>query len=55
MKQVFNKVFLFEDNNHIYGGQALDGNGKLIKTLNIISRLNIQAIGRKKDQSPVMI
>lgn len=33
LKYVFNKLFIFEDGDYYFGGQAIDGNGRLIKTI----------------------
>ncbi len=33
LKDMFNKLFIFEDGKYYYGGQAIDGNKNLIKTI----------------------
>ncbi|MBI2019764.1 hypothetical protein HYS95_03835 [Candidatus Daviesbacteria bacterium] len=61
MKYVFNKLFIFkedslyEDGDYYFGGQAIDGEGRLIKTITANPLICLWAAEKSKDQTECII
>lgn len=55
MKYVFNKLFIFEDGDYYFGGQAIDGKGRLIKTITANPLICLWAADRSQGRSDCII